>query len=426
MKCRFSSRKRVCGYLVLLTALVACAVPACFAAQSELLGAVVIDADSGVVLHASNANRRVRPASLTKLMTALLVMQHFADRNNKADETWTVSVHAAAQPASHLGLHAGSKIKASTVLDALLVPSANDAAVVAAEAIADDEPSFARRMNNMAVRLGLTRTRFVNASGLPAAQFTTARDIAVLARHLWQSFPSQRERYAQSGITYAGRWVSTTNPLLGSYCGARGMKTGFTCRAGFHLIGIAEREGRTLIAVVLGARTPESRSKHTRTLLDEAFAQQATSSKLDVKQLANAQGQGDNMPVSTSIIAEPCFIATAPSGWNIDVGVHRSEKGARKLASDFINAHPATMRGATATSIPRNRGVNLYRAIVSGLDQDRARTACLEFRKHGGACVIFGAKVAAAQREEVARIRTLARAYRAARPTPKTDKRSRH
>ncbi|MFT5173952.1 MAG: D-alanyl-D-alanine carboxypeptidase [Gammaproteobacteria bacterium] len=401
---------------MLLAALFSCALSACFAAQSTLLGAVVIDAESGAVLHASNANRRVRPASLTKVMTALLVMQHLAASNKDAAEKWTVSVRAAAQPASRLGLRAGREMNPSTVLDALLVPSANDAAVVAAEAIADDEAAFAQRMNDMAARLGLTRTRFANASGLPAQQFTTARDIAVLARYLWQTFPSQRARYAQTGITYAGRWVSTTNPLLGSYRGARGMKTGFTCRAGFHLLGIVERNGRTLIAVVLGARTRETRSRHIRTLLDDAFAKQAATSKLDVTQLASAQGQGDNLPTSTTIIAAPCLVAKVPSAWSIDVGIHRSEKGARKVASDFIKARRAMLRGASATSIPRYRGVNLYRAIVTGLDQDRARTACLEFRKHGGVCVIFGPDAAAAQREEAARIRALVRAYRATRP----------
>ena len=378
---------------------------------------MVIDANSGAVLHASNANRRVRPASLTKIMTALLVMQHLADSNNSDAEKWTVSVRAAAQPASHLGLRVGLEIKPSTILDAILVPSANDAAVVAAEAIARGEAAFAQRMNDMAARLGLTRTRFANASGLPARQFTTARDIAVLAQYLWQTFPAQRARYAQTGIAYAGRWVSTTNPLLGIYRGARGMKTGFTCRAGFHLLGIVERDGRTLIAVVLGARTRESRSRHIRTLLDDAFAKQAATPKLDITQLAHAQGQGDNLPVSTSIIAAPCLIAKMPSGWNIDVGIHRSNKGAQKLASDFIKARRATLRGARATSIPRYRGVNLYRAIVTGLDQNRARTACLEFRKHGGNCVIFGPEIAAAQLEEAARIRTLTGLFRAARPT---------
>jgi len=377
-----SPRSHFAACLLLLASLAGMTAPSCMAAQSAPLASVVIDADSGEVLHAANANRRVRPASLTKLMTALLVMQYLT-----RDEP---------------------------VLDALLVASANDAAVVAAEAIAGDEVSFAQRMNEAAAELGLTRTRFANASGLPAKQFTTARDIAVLARHLWRAFPAQRKRYSQTGMTYAGRWVGTTNPLLGSYRGARGMKTGFTCRAGFHLVGAAERDGRTLIAVVLGAQAPEARVRSIRKLLNDAFKSRSTTSTLNVDALADATGQGENMPVSVAIIARACLVAKRPSGWSIDVGVRRTKKEARALAKKFIRAHRKALRGARAASIPRFRGVTLHRALVTRLDEDRARATCLEYRKQGGSCIIFGPKVAAAQLEKLARIRTLAKMKRAA------------
>jgi D-alanyl-D-alanine carboxypeptidase len=414
MNHRLSPRSRLAACLALLAALAGFTVPVCLAAPSPLLGSVVIDVNSGAVLHAQNANRRVRPASLTKLMTALLVMQHLADSQHNAQRKWPVSTRAAAQPASRLGLRAGHEIEADMVLNAVLIPSANDAAMVAAEAVAGDETSFVRRMNETAARLGMTRTHFANPSGLPAQQFTTARDIAVLARHLWQAFPAQRKRYTQTGFTYAGRWVSTTNPLLGSYRGARGMKTGFTCRAGFHLTGIVERKGRVLVAVVLGARARDTRSRHIHELFNKAFAKRAGDSTMNVAQLASAQGQGDRLPASTSIIADPCLIAKGPTGWNIDVGIHRSKKGARKLARDFIKARRTSLRGARSMSIPRHIGVDLHRAIVTGLDQVRARRACLDFRKQGGSCIIFGATVADAQLEEAARVRALSSAFRAA------------
>lgn len=388
---------------------------ACPGAGTPYLAAVVADADSGVVLHAYNANRRVRPASLTKLMTALLVMEHLAG-GAVADGGWPVSEHAAGQPASRLGLRSGLEIPVSTVLDAVLVASANDAAVVAAEALAGSESAFVVRMNSAATRLGLTRTRFGNASGLPALHDTTARDMAVLARHLWRTFPAQRGRYAQSGMTYAGRWVATTNRLIGSYRGARGMKTGFTCRAGFNMVAAAERGGRTLIAVVLGARTRAERDRAIGELLDEAFRGKTSNPSLTVEALGHASGQGDGLPASGAIIARACLQAKGPSGWNIEIGVKRTEKDARAVARAFIRERASSLRGARAVSIPRYTGVDLHRAIVTGLGQDRAREACLAFRRKGGFCIIFGPDAASRQLEEVARIRTLADAYRASTP----------
>lgn len=411
-----SHAHRASSICLLLGIIAVCTAQTSTAAPPPLLGSIVIDASTGAVLHAHDANRRVRPASLNKLMTALLIMQHLQAQNAESTHDWLISAHAAAQPASRLGLRSGRQIAANTVLNAVLVPSANDAAVVAAEAIAGDERSFVKQMNAMAARLGMTRTRFANASGLPAAQFTSARDIAVLAQHLWQTFPQQRERFGQVGMHYRGRWVSTTNPLLGSYRGARGMKTGFTCRAGFHLVGVAEREGRTLIAVVLGVGASENRVREMRSLLNNAFAVRTANPAAHITAFANSPGQGEHLPVSTAIIANSCLITKGPSGWNIDIGVQRSAKQARKLAQQFIKARRSALRGARAMSIPRYIGVELHRAIVTGLDQDRARTACLDFRKQGGSCIIFGSQAAAAQLEEVARIRTLASAYRARAP----------
>lgn len=385
-------------------------VSASVAAGVPYLAAVVVDADTGRVLHAENANRRLRPASLTKLMTALLVMEHL-DAGAHPDDTWSVSGRAAGQPASRLGLRPGRSLSVDSVLDALLVASANDAAVVAAEGVAGSESVFVSRMNAAAARLGLTRTRFGNASGLPGAQYTTARDMAALARHLWQRFPAQRPRYARPGITHAGRWVGSTNRLIGSYPGAMGMKTGFTCRAGFNMVAAARRDGRTLIAVVLGASTRQGRDGAVRRLLDRGFARKATDGAITLDALATTGGQGDALPVSASIIARACLVPRGPSGWNIDLGVARSEKEALDRARAFIREHRKGLRAARAVSIPRYMGVALHRVIVTGLDRARAQRVCLDFRKQGGHCIIFGPDAAARQLEEAARIRAMAEAY---------------
>ena len=384
------------------------------------MAAVVVDAQTGQVLHARSANRRLRPASLTKLMTTLVALDHLQATGTSLESQWTVSSHAAGQPAVRLGLRAGRQHAASVILDALLVASANDAAVVAAEAVAGSELAFAQQMNAVAKRLGLTRTRFANASGLPAsAQYTTARDMAVLARHLWQRFPRERRRFSKTGLHFRGRWVSTTNPLLGSYRGAAGMKTGFTCRAGFNLIGVAERGGRAVIAVVLGAPTREKRNAVVRSLLDRAFSGRASTQGSTLAGLATAGGQGDGEAVQAGIVAHPCLgivgPGRGPTRWNIDVGVRRTRKEARAEARTFIRARRKQLPGARAFSIPRYTGVELHRAIVTGLREEHARDACLEFRKSGAFCVIFGPEAAQWQLDDAARIRELAARVQAER-----------
>lgn len=398
------------GRLLVVVALLVTAAGA--HAASSHLAAVVVDAQSGQVLHARAANRRLRPASLTKLMTTLVVLDHLQASGASLESTWSVTSHAAGQPAVRLGLRAGREHAAGVILDALLVASANDAAVVAAEAVAGSEPAFAQQMNAAAKRLGLTRTRFVNASGLPASgQYTTARDLAVLARHLWQRFPQERRRFSKTGLNFRGRWVSTTNPLLGSYRGAAGMKTGFTCRAGFNLIGVAERDGRAVIAVVLGAPTRQQRNALVRSLLDRAFSGQTSGRGATLAGLATAPGQGDAVAVQASIVAHPCLgivgPGRGPTRWNIEVGVSRTRKEARAGARAFIRARRRQLPGARAFSIPRYTGVELHRAIVTGVSQEHARDACLEFRKTGAFCVIFGPEAAQWQLDDAARIREL-------------------
>jgi len=388
---------------------------------SQELGAVVIDADSGAVLHAVNANRRVLPASLTKLMTVWLLLETLHSGRVDEDDPWAVSTLAAGQPATRLGLRSGSSITAGTVVDALLVASANDAALVAAEALAGSEAAFVRQMNDAAARLGLGRTRFANASGLPArAQHTTARDMAVLARRLWQRFPAQRSRFTSKGMTHAGRWIGNHNGLLGSYRGARGMKTGFTCAAGFNVVAAAERGGRTLIAVVLGAPTRQDRDRLAAALLDRGFAaREPIAPGLDVDTLADASGQGADEPVHLAVVARSCLVPAGPRRWNIDLGARVSAKEARAFARAFIREHRETLRGARAITLPRYIGVELHRAIVTGVGEKRAREACLAYRSQDGAyCVIFGPQAAARQARDAARMRALSAAGAASARAP--------
>ena len=188
--------------------------------------AIVVDADTGSVLHAEAVNRRWAPASLTKLMTLYLAFEAMEAGMLSGDEPLTVSKAAAGQPPTRLGLRAGETLSAADAITAVATASANDIAVVLAERLAGSEAAFAALMTQTAQRLGMSRTAFVNASGLPAAgQYTTARDMAILATALIDRFPQRYDVFANRAFRHAGRAHATGNGLLASYRGADGLKT---------------------------------------------------------------------------------------------------------------------------------------------------------------------------------------------------------
>jgi len=257
------------------TALTILALALCGAAAEQARAApgLVIDAETGLVLYSEDIDRRWHPASLTKLMTAYLAFEAMRDGKLSMEDTLTVSPTAHAEPPSKIGLPIGAEMEISTALRALMIKSANDVAVMFAEKIAGSVAAFADKMNATAKRLGMTRTRFVNPHGLPdARQVTTARDMAILARTLLKEFPEHAPLYAESGFRLGGSYMRSHNALLRVYEGADGMKTGFICDSGFNVVASATRDGRQLIAVVMGAYNSRSRTRRARALLDHAFA----------------------------------------------------------------------------------------------------------------------------------------------------------
>jgi D-alanyl-D-alanine carboxypeptidase len=381
------------------------------------LAAVVIDANNGRVLHAFNANRRLFPASLAKMMSAYLVLDALEAGTVRRDDLWSVSAQARGQPPTTARLRAGEKVTVETALLGMLVPSGNDAAVVSAEGVAGSEDAFAGRMNIAAARLGMAHSYFTNASGLPdPVQFTTARDLAVLARALWLRFPDARDLFSRRAFSHRGRQLPTTNGFLDSYPGARGMKTGFTCNAGYNLVAVAERDGRQLIGVVLGARNPEQRAATMRRLLDQAFRAGRRAAAGDLATLARSADQGAELPLPRSSVAELCVYGTGgpwqaradkPSGWNVEIGTTRTAAAAHERARDFIAQYRTHLHGGRALALPRPLGVSLHRILVTALTEDHARAACLAYREQGGECVIFGPDIARAQMQQLERIRKL-------------------
>ena len=237
---------------------------------------IVIDADTGDVLRSRNADTRRYPASLTKMMTLYLLFEAIDNGRLSLDSKLKVSKRAARQPPSKLGLRAGKTIRVKDAISALIVKSANDIAVVVAETLGKTEKGFAEKMTRKAHALGMSRTTFRNASGLPnRGQRSTARDMARLARALMRDFPHRYHYFDDRRFRYAGKEHRTPNRLLGNYRGLDGMKTGYIRASGFNLVASAERDGRRIVAVVFGGRTSRSRNAHMANLLDLGFTRLA-------------------------------------------------------------------------------------------------------------------------------------------------------
>ncbi|MEO1135350.1 MAG: D-alanyl-D-alanine carboxypeptidase [Pseudomonadota bacterium] len=234
--------------------------------------AFVVHADSGDVLFDRYSNGRRYPASLTKMMTLYLLFEELEAGRMTLDSKISVSAHAAGQPPSKLGLRKGTTIDVETAIKALVVKSANDVAAAVAEEISGSEWRFAQAMTTKARSLGMRRTTFRNASGLPnSKQVTTARDMATLGRRVMQDFPQYFHYFSVQRFTWNNRTYRTHNALVRTFNGADGLKTGYTRRSGFNLATSANRDGNRLIGIVLGGRSGATRDAHMRKILNTAF-----------------------------------------------------------------------------------------------------------------------------------------------------------
>ena len=236
--------------------------------------ALVVDAGSGEVLYASQPTANWYPASLTKLMTVYVALNAVREGRVTMDTPFVVSPRAANMPASKMGFRPGVEVTLDNALKMLMVKSPNDIAVTVAEGVSGSVEAFADEMNGAAAKLGLKESHFVNPNGLPdERQVTSARDMAMIARALIKEFPEQSDLFSIGALQLGNMIIPTHNGLIGRYPGADGMKTGFTCAAGFNVVASATQGGRRLIAVVLGASSPTVRTAEAAALFDRAFAQ---------------------------------------------------------------------------------------------------------------------------------------------------------
>jgi D-alanyl-D-alanine carboxypeptidase len=234
---------------------------------------ILFELKSGRILEHQEAFKRWYPASLSKLMTAYVAFRAIAAGEVQLDSPIKVTKHSAGEPPSKMGFKPGSVMRLDNALRMMLVKSANDIAMAVGENIGGSQAAFAERMNAEAQRLGMTGTHYVNPNGLYSPdQYTTARDLALLVVAIRSEFPQYAPWFSIEGLAVGKRAIPNYNLLIGRYPGADGMKTGFVCSSGFNMIGSATRNGRTLVAVVLGEKSAVSRAETAAKLLDQGFA----------------------------------------------------------------------------------------------------------------------------------------------------------
>ncbi|CUW40114.1 putative D-alanyl-D-alanine carboxypeptidase [Magnetospirillum sp. XM-1] len=365
------------------------------AAWAEPSAFLAVDLGSGAVIAESRGGAAHHPASLTKMMTAYVAFAAIKAGKVSVDDVITVSDRAASQGGATLDLRKGERITLGAALKAMIVRSANDAAVAVAEHVAGSESAFAARMTEEAARLGMTSSSFRNATGMTAAgHLSSPRDMAMLAMAIERDFPAFRPLFSSRDTTWKGRVLPTVNGFLGAYAGAEGMKTGFTCSAGYNLVAIAHRGGRRALAVVMGAGSSAERLGAIRRLMDQALGAQPAAGR-PLSGLAN----GGGAPPDRSL--ESCGIArggksggpesalgqrrVAPAGWGLEVAFGRD---LGKVRRDLDKAHRelrGRLGGGSAMVVIRPRdGMLRYRGLIVGLAERRAVDTCLAERARVG------------------------------------------
>jgi D-alanyl-D-alanine carboxypeptidase len=256
----------------LIVAISACAALGLAAPKAAAEALILVEVESGKVLHAENATQPWYPASVTKIMTAYATLRAVKEGKITLDKLIAVSHNAAAQSPVKMGFPVGTTVTVDNAIKMLMVKSANDIAVVLAEGVSGSVENFADLMNRHAQRLGMTQSHFVNPNGLPAdEQITSARDMAILARAVIKEFPEYDYYWHLPGIRWGKNVQRNYNSLIGRYPGADGMKTGFICASGFNLVATATRDNKRMIAVVMGASSSSARAIKAAQLLERGF-----------------------------------------------------------------------------------------------------------------------------------------------------------
>lgn len=401
---------RVLISLILIAAL---SFPALAADKPRRYASIVVDADTLEIIHARQIDEMRYPASLTKVMTLYLTFDALNAGTLKLDEPIQVSANAARTPPSKLGLRTGQTITVENLIQALAVKSANDAAVVLAERLAGSEASFTRQMTTKARQLGMMRTTFKTANGLPhPQQKTTARDMAKLSSNLLTHHRRYYHYFGQERFRYGGRNYKNTNGLLHWLEGVDGLKTGYTNDSGYNLIVSAQRDGRRLIAVVLGGASGASRNSHMQDLIEKSFGvmgvepitsmppvvvNRETLPTRKSPQIANVpivseavrlRGRNDKPLTITNDQSLRLSEFDSGTNWGIQVGAFSKKSEAEDQINAIGGLHTLSKAKAHVRPLTRN-GQTLYRARFEDLSIKDAQEVCKTLAKLASGCLII-------------------------------------
>lgn len=408
----FFSRRliRSVACVVIAALLTVPAIPA-QAKSNPRYAALIMDADTGVILHQSGADKKLYPASLVKMMTLMMAFEALAAGKISLRDRVTISKYAASMQPSKIGIAPGGSISVEDAIYALVTKSANDIAVALGEKLGGTESQFAAMMTRRAHEIGMTKTVYKNASGLPnAAQISTARDQAKLARHIIKTYPQYYKYFSTRNFTYRGASYHNHNRLMSTYKGMDGMKTGFIGASGFNLVASAVRNDRRLIGVVFGGRTAASRNARMAELLDQGFAELGIGKDAGTVVVASkgkVAPKPDRKPESIAQLAALHNVdpaagtgyslnnAAAPAGvqiaslspaapipaeqrpWAIQIGAFESRARTDGALREAMARLPDDLAGGSPFIAPLKTGEGwLFRARLGGYSKEQAIAAC--------------------------------------------------
>lgn len=375
----------------------------CVSSAHAKYASFIINENTKRIYHNANADTRNYPASLTKIMTLYLVFDALKSKKISMNSKFKVSKRATRQPPSKLNLSAGSNITVKNAILALVTKSANDVATVIAENLGKSERNFARLMTRKAKKLGMTRTTFRNASGLPnRGQLSTARDMATLGIAIRKNHPKFFKLFKTKSFIYKGVKYTNHNNLLGSYSGTDGIKTGYTNASGFNLVASVERNGQRIIGVVFGGKKARSRDKHMVTLLNKYFkttlskplVRIAKPSELPITRpkIVLAEKNIKNFRIPRKIINN-IIPNNIEEDWFIQIGAfknrlnaHKAARNARNVVPEQLGNLPASLSKITKSSTNNNLQY-LWRVRFVELAENQARSVCAELWTSGLSCI---------------------------------------
>lgn len=367
-------------------------------ASAARYAALIIEPQTGKVLHAVDPDVRTPPASLTKMMSLYMLFEALDSGKVTLDQSLPVSRKAQRRAPSRLGLKRGQTITVRDIIGALVTKSANDAATVLAEGLAGTEAEFARRMTTKAHALGMTRTVFRNASGLPDRyQRSTARDLSVLAIALARDYPQYYHHFSTEFFRYKGRRFRNHNRLLARYSGTDGIKTGYIRAAGYNLAVSVERNGRRLIGVVLGGKSAKWRDRRMSQLLTKAFKSLAGEPLVAGRDFPS--GTAKAAPAKKRKVRRSARrskkskkrVAKAPrKDWAIQVGVFERYAPAHLAATRAARAVPSLLRSPVAIIRDEGDSGDNFHARIVGMTEATARNACGKLKKKKLDCLVIG------------------------------------